>query len=492
AQLPQPVTTNLGLVQGESVADGKITVFRGLPYAAPPIGVNRWREPQAPVGWSGIRLADRFAPRCVQRGFAPGADQPQSSEDCLYLNIWTPATSNNAHLPVLVWLHGGGFFGGAGSDSAYDGTNLAKRGAVVVTTNYRLGIFGFLAHPELSAESPHHSSGNYALLDMIAALQWAQANVAAFGGDPANVTIVGESAGAQSVGVLVATSLTKGLFKRAILQSSGWLGFNINAMPTLAAREAQGVEQVSKFGVTSITELRNASTQQIFEKFPNNGAMVVDGYVLPKDASLIFAAGQQQPVDVLAGSNSNEAAFFGPGLQTMAALVDYRQSRFGPQAAAFARLYPFDSDTKAHDMYYKAFSAEMAWHVRRLVQYQHDRGQHAYAYYFSHVPPGGEARGATHVSELAYMFNQAEQNPKWTMADKKLSDQMAQYWVNFATTGNPNGKDLPEWPAYQNGKGNTVMGFGDQSAAMKTTTPSTAELDFFEKAYQHHLQTLAH
>jgi para-nitrobenzyl esterase len=490
AQLPQPVPTTLGLVQGEPATSGsmRMSVFRGLPYAAPPVGENRWREPQPAASWSGVRMADRLAPRCVQRGFAVGADQAPASEDCLYLNVWTPAANATAALPVLVWIHGGGFFAGSGGEATTTGTNLASHGAVVVAINYRLGAFGFFAHPQLTAESPHHSSGNYGILDMLAALQWVKANITAFGGNPDNVTIVGESAGAYSVGALIASPLSAGLFKRAILQSF-WSGFFLNPQPTLAARETQGNEQMQKFGAVDIAHLRQATTQQIFEKLPVTGAISVDGYLLPKTASLIFAAGTQQPVDVLAGSNSNEAAFFGPGPQTLAALHDYA-NRFGILTDAFARLYPAADNSKIQPAYYQAFSTEMAWHAHRLARYQKERGQHAYVYYFSRVPPGQEARGATHVSELAYVFNQLEQNPKWTDVDRALSGQMAQYWVNFAASGNPNGKDLPTWAAYTPAARSGVMALADKAATMKDKIPAAAEMDFFDKAYINQLKSL--
>ncbi len=489
AQLPQPVKTALGLVQGELAAGStSVSVFRGLPYAAPPVAENRWREPQPAVSWAGVRMADRAAPRCVQRGFAPGADQPQTSEDCLYLNVWTPAATPAALLPVLVWVHGGGFFAGTGSDAATNGANLASHGAVVVTINYRLGAFGFLAHPQLTAESPHHSSGNYGLLDMLAALQWVKTNIAAFGGNADNVTLVGESAGAQSVGALIASPLSAGLFKHAILQSF-WSGFYLNSQPTLASREALGSEQMQKAGIADITHLRQASTQQIFEKLAITGAINVDGYLLPKDPALIFAAGAQQPVDVLAGSNSNEAAFFGPGPQTLAALHDYA-SRFGALTDSFAKVYPAADDSKIQPAYYKAFSSEMAWQTRKLARYQSEHGRHAYVYYFSQVPPGQEARGATHVSELAYVFNQHEQNPKWTAADRALSDQMAQYWVNFAANANPNGKDLPAWTEYTPKNPGNVMMLADKPAVAKAPTHAAVEMDFFDKAYLNQLKSL--
>jgi len=491
AQLPQPVATVDGLLQGEVTAAGStVSVFRGIPYAAPPVGSNRWREPQDVAAWSGVRAATTFAARCVQNGFAPGAQQPLTSEDCLYLNLWTPVQSDAEKLPVLVWLHGGAFIGGAGSNAQYDGENLAQRGVVVVTVNYRLGSFGFFAHPELTAESPHHSAGNYALFDMLAALQWVQRNIGAFGGDSSNVSIVGESAGAVSVGILVASPLSKGLFQHAIAQSGGWMGLSQARVSTLAAREQAGVEAANKVGATSLAALRELSTAEIFNNFPNSAGINVDGYLLPRDPSLIFAAGDQQPVDILAGSNSNEAVFFGPGLQTSAELRDFAQRRFGTLAGNFGKLYPYDTDQSANQSYLKAFSAELAWQVRRFGQYQRAVGKQAWVYRFSHVPPGQEARGATHVAELAYMFNQHEQNANWTGVDRALSDQMAQYWVNFIRSGNPNGNGLPPWPAYNDNAPGDVMALADEAAAQSEQIPAAAELEFFETSYQQLLQDL--
>ena len=489
AQLPQPVSTVSGLVQGEMTAKG-ITAFKGLPYAAPPVAENRWREPQAVAPWSGIRLADRYGPRCVQRGFAVGAQQVSASEDCLYLNVWTPAKTKADKLPVLVWIHGGGYFAGSGSEPTTEGTNLAAHGAVVVGINYRLGTFGFLALPELTAESPHHSSGNYALLDMLAALQWVQTNIEAFGGDAGNVTVVGESVGAQSAGVLIASPLSKGLFKRAILQSSAWMGFGVAAQATLSAREQAGAELMKKAGADSLAALRRMGTQEVFDKIPAQANPTIDGYLLPEDATLIFASNEQQAVDVLVGSNSNEAAFFGGGQQTLKDFQNWSMGRFTTLTPDFTTLFPVSQDADAQKQYYLAFSAEMAWHVRRLAQYQREKGNQGFVYYFSHVPPGGEARGATHVSELAYVFNQAEQNPKWTPADNLLSDQIARYWVNFAASGNPNGANLPQWPAYQADKAASVMGLADQASSLRQGVPERKHLEFFERLYQRHLQQL--
>lgn len=490
AQLPLQLTTTDGTVLGAAAELSGVSVFRGLPYAAPPVGENRWRAPQPVATWAGVRDATHFAPRCVQGGFAPGADQALTSEDCLYLNVWTPATAADEALPVLFWIHGGGFFTGSGSAVTYDGSNLAALGAVVVTINYRLGSFGFLAHPELSAESPEGSSGNYALLDMVAALQWVQRNIAAFGGDSERVTIVGESAGAQAVGLLLATPLSEGLFHRAVLQSGAFMGLSLARLPTLATQEAQGMEQVAAFGADSIAALRQASAQQIFERFPSGGSVNVDGWVLPADPALLFAGGRQHKVDILAGSNRDEAIFFGPGLQSASALRDYASDKFGNLAAAFLALYPAHDDAGANQSYQRAFSDELAWHIRLLGRYQADAGQQAWLYYFTHVPPGQEARGATHVAELAYMFNQHGQNPAWTAVDRQLGETMARYWVNFARSGNPNGADLPEWPAFHDNSPGSVIVLGDEVAAETEQRPNAAALEFFDTAYAQHLEAL--
>jgi para-nitrobenzyl esterase len=484
AQLPLQLMTTDGLVLGALSDNPAVTVFRGLPYAAPPVGLNRWREPQAPASWSGVRDATRFAPRCVQGGFAPGADQPLTSEDCLYLNVWTPAAAADATLPVMVWVHGGGFFGGAGSAAIYDGENLASKGAVVVTFNYRLGSFGFLAHPELSAESPHGSSGNYGMLDMVAVLEWVYDNIAAFGGDPGNVTIVGESAGAQAVATLMASPLGAGLFHRAILQSGAWMGLSMGRQPTLAEREMQGQEQAAAFGAASLAALRAASAQQIFTNFPTGGGINVDGYLLTEDTSQTFAAGRQHPVDMLAGSNRDEAIFFGPGLQEVAGFRAYANDKFGPLAGQFLSLYPAASAAQANQSYLQSFSNELAWQMRRLGLLQAERGLSAWLYFFTHVPPGQEARGATHVAELAYMFNQHEQNANWTAVDRNLGELMASYWVNFATRANPNGQGLPAWPAFRSNAVGSVLVLGDEAAAETSQVPSAEALQFFDAAWE--------
>lgn len=477
--------TTHGLLEG-SLEDG-LQIFRGVPYAAAPVGANRWRAPQPLPQWAGIRPAREFAARCVQGGFAPGAEQPLTSEDCLYLNVWAPANARD--LPVLVWVHGGGFFGGAGSAANYDGAPLAKHGAVVVTLNYRLGSFGFFAHPALSAESGT-GSGNYALLDVLAALRWVQDNISSFGGSPERVALMGESAGGMSVANLLVSPLSEGLFQRAILQSGGWMGWGFpQALPTLAAREAEGLAQAQAIGATSIDALRALSAQEVATAFA--GALPnVDGHLLPQDPSLLLAAGRQQKVPVLAGTNRNEGVFFGPGITEAAAFRSWANERFGPLAPRFLELYPAGSDAEANASYLRAYTNELAWQLRQLARYQADAGLPSYVYYFTRVPPGQEARGATHVAELPYMFAHGDRNAQWTEADHRLSDTMARYWINFAASGNPNATGLPAWANYNAGNPGSVLELGDRIAPLGTAEPTTSVMDFLDEAWQRFLEGL--
>ncbi|MES2626203.1 MAG: carboxylesterase family protein [Pseudomonadota bacterium] len=489
AQLSSTVVTQNGPVAGSVSGNPAVMVFKGLPYAAPPVGENRWRAPQPVAPWSDVRPATEYGPRCVQNGFAPDAEQV-FSEDCLYLNVWAPVQTPPAGVPVIVWIHAGGFSVGSGSQAMADGANLASKGAVVVSFNYRLGTFGFLAHPELTQESPNNSSGNYAMLDMIKVLEWVYDNIAAFGGDPVNITIAGESAGAQAVATLMASPLSAGLFHHAILQSSGWMGLGIGKQATLADLEKRGAEQAEKFGATSIDDLRKASTQQIFENLPTGGEINVDGHLLTKDTSLTFAASEHHPVDVLAGSNSDEAIFFGPGIQDAAAFKEYANDKYGPLAERFLALYPADSNEQANASYLKAFRDELAWQMRQLGKYQAERGLGTFIYYFNHVPPGQEERGATHGAELAYMFNQHELQPEWDANDLALGDTMASYWVTFATRTNPNKEGLPQWPPYRGNEVGNVQVLGDAAAAETNMIPSAEELEFFDAAFEQHVKGL--
>ena len=490
AQLPQPLLTPDGLLAGDTGTAG-LSIFRGIPYAAAPVGANRWREPQAVPAWAGIRPALQPGPRCVQRGFAVAAEQALTSEDCLYLNIWTPAQSSAEKLPVMVWIHGGGFVGGSGADTQYDGAALARKGAVVVTLNYRLGAFGFFAHPALSAGAASRSSGNYGILDMIAALRWLRESVAGFGGDPDNLTVMGESAGGQAVATLLVSPLAEGLFQRAILQSGGWMGWGgMAALPTRAQQEADNQAKASALGVTSAEELRALDTSEVFAAF-TGGGINVDGNVLPADPSRLLAEGRQQAVAVLAGSNRDEAVFFGPGLQTAAEFREFANRRFGALAADFLALYPAGSDTEANASYLRSYTNELAWQLRQLGRYQKARGTQAWIYHFTRVPPGQEARGSTHVAELPYMLNQAGQNNAWTPDDRQLAERMSSYWVNFARSGNPNGAGLPEWPAFDDNRGGDVLVLDAEVAAETTPAPAADALQLFDAAYNQLLQGLA-
>lgn len=485
AQLPETIRIETGLIRGEAANNSDTTVFRGIPYAAPPIGQNRWRPPQPPASWSGIRSATDFGPRCVQGGFAPGADQVLSSEDCLYLNVWTPANSPDELNPVMLWIHGGGFFTGSGNAPQYDAQHLAAKGAVVVTFNYRLGTFGFFAHPELTAESPNDASGNYAMLDAIAALEWIYNNISAFGGDPTNVTVFGESAGAVAVSALISSPLSLGLIHRAILQSRAdnpVLGFTAEAQTTLAEMEAAGMAQMREFGAASLAELRAAAPQEIFENFPTGGSVNVDGWFLPKSVFQTFADGEQHPVYLMAGSNRDEANFFGPGIPDLATYRSTVADLYGDLAEDFLDIYPATNDAAANAMGKQAFNDEMAFLARSMAKYQADWGFESYVYFFTRVPPGTN-RGATHVTELAYVFNQYDQHPEWTDADRALANAMATYWVSFARSSRASGQGLPAWNGFTDNEPGNVMVLGEEFGMEAEMVPSAEALEFFDRAH---------
>jgi para-nitrobenzyl esterase len=482
AQLPENIRITTGLIAGEAASNSDVTVYRGIPYAAPPIGDNRWRAPQPPASWSGVRPATAFGPRCVQGGFAPGAEQERSSEDCLYLNVWTPAKSQDELYPTMLWIHGGGFRVGSGNGPQYDAQHLAAKGAVVVTFNYRLGTFGFFAHPELTAESPNNASGNYAMLDAIAALEWIYDNISAFGGDPTNVTVFGESAGAVAVSALISSPLSLGLIHRAILQSRAddpVLGYTAQHQLTLAEAEQAGLSQMREFGAANLAGLRAASSQEIYENFPANGSVNVDGWFLPKSIFQTFYDGEQHPVYLMAGTNRDEANFFGMGIPNLATYRDAVNTLYGDRADDFLALYPASDDTSANAMGKQAFNDEMAFLARAMAGNQAEWGFESYVYFFTRVPPG-TSRGATHVSELAYVFNQHDQHPEWTDADRALADAMASYWVSFARSSRASGPGLPAWPGFTGNEPGNVMVLGEEFGAETEMVPSAEKIQFFE------------
>ncbi len=511
--IPDPVRVDTGSIAGVPGKDPSVRVFRGIPFAAPPVGDLRWKAPQPAAKWEGVRMADQFSPTCTTgaagrggggqgkgggrgKGGAPkgnpdqdkakaapaagrGPAGPPASEDCLYVNVWTSAKSASERLPVIVWTYGGGFTGGAGSEARYDGEELARKGAVVVTYNYRLGVFGFFAHPELTAESAHHASGNYGMMDLEAALRWVQKNIAAFGGDPRRVTIAGESAGAIMVSSMTGSPQGKGLFVRAIAQSGAWMGLSITKMRTLAQAEEAGKMAA---GTHTLAELRAMSTQDAAQNVRGVRAeIIVDGWMVPEDQSITFAKGKQNDVDILVGSNHDEGTFFNGGNVTAEQAKTNAQRTYGDLAGDFLKLYPAGSDAEASASGLARSRDEVGWHMRTWAELQVKKGRKAYVYYFTHVPPGAGARGASHTAELAYMFDNPG-NAAWTDVDTKLSDMMTSYWVNFAATGDPNRKGLPVWQAY-NVKNNDakamVLGdtveFGPQIDAPR--------LAFFDKFY---------
>jgi para-nitrobenzyl esterase len=518
AMIPDQVRIDTGMLAGVvGSTQPTVRVFKGIPYAAPPLGENRWRAPQPAAKWDGVRNADAFGAPCAAgapfggrgggagargaaRGQAP-ADaapprEPARSEDCLYLNVWTSASSANDKRPVMVWIYGGGFTGGSGGMAWYDGENLAAKGPVIVTINYRLGSLGFFAHPDLAKETGHSGSGNYGMMDAIAALQWVKRNIAAFGGDPNKVTVAGESAGAIMVGALVGSPQAKGLFVRAIAESGGWMGLTMARMRTSADAEANGVKAVEALGVKSMAELR-AKPMTELTGLQSNG-LLVDGYVIPEDVSLTFEKGKQNVVDVLTGSNKDEANFGicgpaaglagrGGGTMTVDALKTTADRKFGEMANQYQKLYPAASDADAQRAAHAACADEITWNMRQWAAAQSAKGKKAYTYFFSHIQTvNGQPspQGATHTAEISFAWN----NPKgqatqtWNDVDLKLADQMSSYWVNFITKGDPNGSGLPNWPEFKNLANSRVMVFGD-APQVEPAAPAP-KLAFYSAAYQ--------
>ena len=481
AQTPQPVPTQAGLVQGK--VEGDLTVYKGLPFAAPPVGDLRWRAPQPPVAWTGVRDADKFAPACMQVPVVNrmlGLDPMPVSEDCLYLNVWTPAKSPRDHLAVMVWIYGGGFSIGGTSLAQYDGTNLAKKGVVFVSIAYRLGPFGFLATPELSAEN-HRHSGNYGMLDQIAGLEWVKRNIAAFGGNPNRVTIFGESAGGIAVSMLAASPLAKGLFQGAISESGGSFaparrsnegGENV---PPLDVAEHNGTNFLGKIGAKSIADARKMSAESILKSLPpglGGGFWPnFDGYVLPGDQYNLYEAGRYNDTPVLIGTNSDEGALF-VATTTAAAYTASVRTGYGDYADKILAAYPAGSDAEALRSDRDLFrDSAFGWNTWTWARLELKRGKSkAYVYYFSRRPPYPDMPqfkdwGAAHGAEISYVFGNFTPSMPPSADDKAVSDTVSSYWVNFAKTGNPNGDGLAEWPAFSDAKPE-VMNLNDSSKAI--------------------------
>lgn len=467
AAIQEPVRIDAGLVTGTTTTSDAVRVFKGIPYAAPPVGDLRWKAPQPPAKWEGVRKGDQFGPACLPNRAAPNGNLPAPSEDCLYINVWTPAKSASERHPVFLWTYGGGFTGGSGSEPRYDGEMLARKGVVVVTYNYRLGIFGFFAHPDLDKESSHHTSGDYAMMDMQAALKWVQKNIEAFGGDPQRVTIAGESAGAMLVSAMVGSPEGKGLFKRAIAQSGAWMGINIGKMQTREQAEAAGQKVAQSLNASTIADLRAKSADDLL-KARSAAAIIVDGWFVPQDLSAFYLNAKENDVDLLVGSNHDEGTFFARGKVTPDQFKGSAKQKYGDLTDNYLKLYPAETEADATASQLASMRDELGWHMREWAQLQAKRGKgKTFLFYFTHVPPSPEgrpSRGATHTAELSYMFNNLLPGTPWTDVDRKLADVMSSYWANFVETGNPNGNGLPRWPGYDE-KNQQAMVFGDTVSA---------------------------
>jgi para-nitrobenzyl esterase len=486
------VKTDAGLLSGADGAGG-VTAYLGIPYAAPPVGDLRWRPPQPAPHWDGVRKADKFGTSCMQN--QAGSRLPWTEEfmtqgpigeDCLFLNVWTTAKSSSARVPVMFWIYGGGFNEGSSSVAVYDGAELAKKGVIVVSVNYRVGPLGFLAHPELSQESDHHTSGNYGLLDQIAALQWVHKNIAAFGGDPGQVTIFGQSAGAISVVNLMKSPLAKGLFARAIGQSGpGLLGRNaVGAAATLSDREATGVKYAESKGARTLTELRALPAAAFFAQTGGRGSGAApanspfkDGWVLPENDPA-------DQVPLMLGFTADDIGVGGggagaPAKPSVATYQSDAQRLYGEQAASFLKLYPVNSDADI------AAAGKAAGRDRARVSVdlwaagQLKASKRVYTYYFDRVIPWPAHLefGAFHTSEVPYVFKTITKIDRpWEPVDQKVSETVASYWVNFAKKGDPNGPGLPSWPAYD-ANGHTTMQLGARVGTMSVASPPN--LEFF-------------
>jgi para-nitrobenzyl esterase len=478
AAIKDPVKTNDGLVSGVSLSSG-VRVFKGIPYAAPPVGSLRWKEPGPVAIWKGVRKANTFGSVCVQPSQPKRVpnnvavdlpDSPKADEDCLYLNVWTPAAHANARLPVMFWIYGGAYTEGAGSSPHNDGVALARKGVVLVTFNYRLGPFGFFSHPELTMESGRNASGNQALADAVAALRWVQSNIAAFGGDPNNTTIFGESAGAAMIGGLVGSSVAKGLFQRAIAESGQWMGLGMAPMIPLSraehpqrfrgppgAQQAKFEEPPTNF--PPLAELRNRSTEEISKTLRGSG-MIIDGWIIPEDLSITYAQGRQNPVDVIVGSNKDEHSAMGGNV---------------------------------------AFRDTMMWAARLFAERQTAIGKRAYWYFFTHEPPvepGIRDLKATHASEIPYVFETLSaprtvpdlSSPRLAAAsekDRALAEMMSSYWVNFAKTGDPNASQLPAWLVFKS------RDMPPHILGEITDCPNAGVLNAYDESYARMLTTLS-
>ncbi len=486
AQQPAPVLTGYGLVQG--VVEKDLTVYRGIPFAAPPVGNLRWRAPQPAATWEGVRPADKFAADPYQ-----GDGKGNLSEDCLYLNIWTPAKTPDERVPVLVWIYGGGFSAGSTSTPVHNGEHLARKGVVLVSINYRVGPLGFLAHPELSAESSHHASGNYGLLDLIAGLQWVKKNIAAFGGDPNRVTIFGESAGAIAVSMLCASPEAKGLFHGAISQSGGSFGpprpttYPGENMKRLPDAEEAGVAYAKKASAASIADLRQLAPEKLPAGWGSGAAWpIIDGWVIPGDQHKLYSAGKYNETPIMVGYNSDEGLSFSRE-KTPEEYIANTRKRYGPFADKLLAVYPAGANSVPKSARDLMRDAAFGWHTWSWARLQARTGKSkVFSYYFdqhrAHPEGSPEAdHGMAHGVDVPYVFQTLDpQNKDLTKGDWDISETVSTYWTNFAKHGDPNGPGVPTWPEFTEAK-RQVMYFHD--AAHPGQVPSAAALEVLDSYF---------
>ena len=486
------VKTESGIVEGVAATSPGVRVFRGIPFAAPPIAKLRWKAPQPAKPWKGVFKAAEFGPRCMQAPIYPDmifrdrAEKPMS-EDCLYLNVWTPAKSAQDGLAVMVWFYGGGFQAGSSSEPRYDGENFATKRIIVVSVNYRLGVFGFLSLPALTKESPDHASGNYGLMDQVAGLRWVKKNIAAFGGDPDRVTIAGESAGSLSVSALMASPLSSGMIRGAIGESGAFFGHPPagSAMQALSETEKTGTKFAETIGAKDLAALRAKTAEELLataQKDPSARFWPsVDGYVLPQDVATIFSEGKQSHVPLLAGWNAQEASWavvYAKEKPTAQTFPEQLHARFNDRATEIFKLYPANNDEEARKsaiaLASDLFIVYITW---EWLEMQNKTGQAAvYGYVFDRTPPAAPdvkengvspmELGARHACEIEYVFGALKSQPNpWEPVDFKISDAMSSYWANFTKTGDPNGPGLAKWPAYDGGQDPPMMHFGEEIQA---------------------------
>ncbi|MHA8050458.1 carboxylesterase/lipase family protein [Aquirufa sp. ROCK-SH2] len=509
------VKTKNGILEGEFDTRSKVASFKGIPFALPPVGELRWKAPQEPKSWSGVLQAKQFGPKAVQTPIFGdmGFRSNGMSEDCLYLNVWSPNPKEGAKLPVLVYFYGGGFMAGDGSEPRYDGESMAKKGIVSVTINYRLNVFGFFSHPELTQESPNKASGNYGLMDMTAALKWVKANIAAFGGDPNHVTIAGESAGSIAVSAQMATPLSKGLFHAAIGESGGWFS-GILGGNTLASSEKDGVDWATKIGMKSLKELRALSTYELYQKMIESKklgfSMNIDGYFMPKTAREIFEAGEQAQVPLLLGWNSEESNYkaISKGQPiTKESYPNIIKELYKEKADQVLQLYPGNTQEEAEqsatDLAGDRFLGYTTWKWFDLHR-KHSQ-QPIYRYYFArprpdmlqkdveaalaggvvkrdpNAPKAPKPKGAVHSAEIEYALGNLSSNLvyDWSADDYKVSKEMQEYFANFIKKYDPNGANLIPWAPAKNEAQPDVMILDVNSKLIKSQTE--ARYEFLDK-----------